>query len=538
MKRFSTLFLLTFFTVLQFSAQQNTINLSNFQRCGTAAPGEAWDQWFNKKVEEFRENQANGKVQTTAFTIPVIVHVIHGGQGVGAFPNISQAQINSQIGVLNNDYAGTGLNVANLAATAFSAVGAANTNVTFCMAEKDPSGMSLTEPGIERISYVSKGWSNPTSFTSPTTFQNYINGTVKPATIWDPSRYLNIWITDINANAGLLGFATFPPGSGLTGIPGSMGTSSTDGVWVWSRTYGNVGTLYSPYHKGRTATHEIGHWLGLRHINGDQSCGTDYCNDTPVQSALNFGCPAYPHISCSNGPNGEMFMNFMDYCDDLCLYMFSPDQSTRIQTAMANSPYRNQLTASAATLCNVPAVAPVAMYTVNSTNCRDSVVKPQNQTTGSPAPGYTWVASPSAGVVFSPNANAANPSIVFAYPAIYTLSLTATNSTGTSTYFDYIMILDCGDAVGMTEYNNLSTQVQLAPNPSQGNLQFKCSLSVSREVKVHVYNTLGQVVERFDFGQTKSIDQTLHLEHLPAGVYELNVDCGGEQLNRRIILNK
>jgi hypothetical protein len=538
MKRFFIIASVALCFNLHLKAQISVTPAEPMQHCGTSAPGEAWDKWFNQKVEEFKAQRAQGKTQTIAYTIPVIVHVIHGGQAIGTFPNISQAQIASQIPVLNNDFAGTGLNVGNLAATAFSAVGAANCGVTFCLAEKDPNGVSLASPGIDRINYTSNGWANPTSFTSPTTFQNYINGTVKPATIWDPTRYLNIWITDISNSAGLLGFATFPAGSGLTGIPGSMGTSTTDGVWVWSRTFGNTGTLYNPYHKGRTATHEIGHWLGLRHINGDANCGNDYCNDTPAQQALNFGCPTYPKISCSNGPNGEMFMNFMDYSDDLCLYMFTPDQATRVQTAMANSPYRNQLTASSATLCNVPAVAPVAAFTVESTNCRDSIVKPVNQTTGSPLPSYMWVVTPTAGVSFVPSATVANPSIVFMYPAIYTLSLTATNGAGTNSTFDYVMILDCGDGVGIRENSTLAKQFVISPNPSSGLLKFSSNFGSAQNIHLLVVNTLGQIVQEYKFDSIRRSEQELHLEQLPSGIYNISIDNGLERVVQRVILNK
>jgi hypothetical protein len=355
---------------LSFHAQNNQTIIPH-RTCGTDVPSAEWNEWFNQKVEEYKEQQALGKVQQSTYVIPVIVHVIHGGQAVGTYPNISQTQINSQINVLNADFAGTGLNSGNLAATGFSVVGAANTNITFCLATKDPNGLALAEPGIERISYVAKGWSNPTSFTSPSTFQNFINTTVKPNTIWNPAKYLNIWVTDCSNNVGLLGYATFPAGSGLSGIPGGTGSSTSDGIWNWARAFGNTGTLLAPYNKGRTATHEIGHWLGLRHIGGDASSvsgdcnASDFCNDTPPQKGganggqygQNYGGPAYPlHATGSNScsaaaPNGDMFMNFMDYTDDAFMYMFTPGQATRMQTAMQNGTYRSQLTANSTSLC-------------------------------------------------------------------------------------------------------------------------------------------------------------------------------------------
>jgi hypothetical protein len=337
--------------------------------CGSQPPSAEWNTWFNKKVEEYKANKAAGKTQAIAYNIPVIVHVIHGGQGVGSFPNLSQAQINSQITILNQDFSGTGLNVSQLAATGFSSTGAAQTGLAFCAATKNPTGTTLTEPGIDRVNYNTQGWANPTSFNSVNTFQNYINTVVKPATIWDPARYLNIWVTDEDVNnVGLLGYATFPAGSGLSGLGGSLGSASDDGVWCWAAAYGNTGSLAPPFDKGRTATHEIGHWLGLRHIGGDGNgnvngdcAASDFCNDTPPQKGgfgsgqfgQNYGGPTYPlHMGdCAAATNGDMFMNFMDYTDDAFMYMFTPDQSARFQTCMQNGTFRTQLSTSASTMC-------------------------------------------------------------------------------------------------------------------------------------------------------------------------------------------
>ncbi len=357
------LLLLSFLFISFFVFSQKNNELKKL--CGSQTPSIEWNNWFNKQVEEFKKNTTSEERLNTNYTIPVVFHIIHGGQGIGTFPNISQGQVNSQIKILNDDFAGVGLNASNISTTNFSSTLIANCNVNFCLAQKNTSGVTLAEPGIDRINYVSNGWSNPTTFTTSANFRNYIETVVKVNTIWDPTRYLNIWITDVNSSVGLLGYATFPSGSSLTGIPGgSTGTSTTDGVWCWTKSIGDVGTLFAPYDYGRTATHEVGHWLGLRHIWGDANCGDDYCNDTPTQQQANTGCPSYPTITCGNGPNGDMFMNFMDYSNDLCLYMFTPDQRTRIQTAMASSPFRTQLTASSATLCSNPPIT--CSYTVSN----------------------------------------------------------------------------------------------------------------------------------------------------------------------------
>lgn len=421
--------------------------------CGTEKPSAEWDSWFNAKVEEFKANLASGKTQAVNYTIPVIVHVIHGGQAVGTFPNLAQGQINSQIAVLNADFAGTGLN--NASVPAVFAAAKANTGVSFCLAQKDPNGVTLAEPGIDRISYIAKGWANPAAaaYNTPTTFQNYVNGTIKPGSIWDPTRYMNIWITDENAATGLLGYATFPAGTGLVGLSG-FGTATTDGLWCWSKSFGSntifpAGTYDPTYNKGRTATHEIGHWVGLRHIWGDGTCLTDYCNDTPPASTSNFGCPTFPFNVgvCAGNTTGEMTMNFMDYTNDPCMYMFTNDQTTRIQTAMANGTYRSLLSASSATLCTITAAAPTASFSMVGAGCTNSAVSVTNLTNGTPAPTYVWSSNPATGVTFNPNNTASAPTINFTTPGTYSITVAATNSLGTNSNTKVISITSCSAVV-------------------------------------------------------------------------------------------
>ncbi len=424
--------------------------------CGTEVPSQQWETQFQDLVKQVQEAKAANKTQGIVYTIPVIIHVIHGGQAVGTYPNIAQGQLNSQIQVLNNDYGGIGFNSGNYPATAFATYASnqnlpsanldafgrvmiANCNVQFCLATKDTLGNTLAEPGIERINYVTRGWTNPGSFTTNTNLQNYVNATIKPQTIWNVSKYLNIWVTDIGSAATLLGYATFPPLAGLTGLPaGSLGTNTTDGFWCLARAFGSqaiypAGTYMTGYTRGRTSTHEIGHWLGLRHTWGDGTCLTDFCNDTPPNYNSNFGSPAYPlnatgTNSCSGAVNGAMFMNFMDYTDDPVKYMFTTDQATRIQTAMTYSPYRKFL--GTHNLCSVAAIAATSQFNLPARVCGSAVITPTNNSLGTPVPSYTW--SSASGVVFSPNANVSTPAISFPSPGIYTITLTVDNGVTAS----------------------------------------------------------------------------------------------------------
>lgn len=456
--------------------------------CATVVPDAQWESQYQQLIAQYNTDLASSKVSAN-FTIPVVIHIIHGGQAIGTYPNLSVAQATSQVTVLNNDFAGSGLSVGNYPASAFTTYATAaglpaankdangrpkisNFNISFCLATIDKNGATMATPGIDRINYntftlttgvtstnpadVSNG--DPNSDGNPAEFMTYMNNLCKPQTIWDPTKYMNIWVTDVNAAAGLLGFATFPAASGLTGIPGGTGTSTTDGLWCWGRSFGNVGTLQAPYNKGRTATHEIGHWLGMRHIWGDGACATDYCLDTPPASVDNGGSPAYPlkANSCTgptgtnnttpNGANGEMFMNFMDYTNDISMYMFTEDQRTRAQTAMANGTYRKLLGTHG--LCSVGASTPaLAAFTMTNSACNGSAVSVTNNSTGNPTPTYTWSASPSTGVVFTPNANATSPTITFTNNASYVITLTAkSGTTAVSTKTNAITISTCTTA--------------------------------------------------------------------------------------------
>ncbi len=311
--------------------------------CGTKQPGPEFEAWMQKGIEKLQ----NSPRQQVIYTIPVIVHVIHNGENVGVGTNLSTAQIQSQIDVLNEDYRKLNADISNIPNATFSGV-AADVEINFCMATKDPNGNTLTTPGINRINRTTAG------FTAPPFTDTYMDATIKPATIWDVNKYLNIWVA--NLSGGLLGYATFPAGSGLTGLSAPYGSTTSDGVVILYNSFGRTGNVAAPYNKGRTATHEIGHWLGLRHIWGDSNCGTDYVTDTPTQQSSNFGCPTYPSTTCSNGANGDMFMNYMDYTDDACMYMFTAGQKQRMQQAMANGTYRKNYN-SAVQCASTPAVA-------------------------------------------------------------------------------------------------------------------------------------------------------------------------------------
>jgi hypothetical protein len=309
---------------------------------------EQFEQWIAPKVQEaVARRMASPDAVAVVVTIPVVVHVIHNGDAIGSGENIADAQVLSQIQVLNQDYrrmAGTpGFNA--------NPVGA-DMEIQFAMAKVDPNGNPTT--GIDRVNLTRTSWNTEAA----------VEEILKPQTSWDPTKYLNIWVCRFGGNqitglGGTLGYAQFPGSSGLAGLPPAE-SSETDGVILNYDCFGSQliypqGSYDTTYNQGRTLTHELGHFFGLRHINGDNddssSCNVnatdstrDFCPDTPPVQYLSYEC--IPNDSCTNVPGLDMIENYMDYTPDYCMNIFTKNQKGRMLAVLQNSPNRASLTTS------------------------------------------------------------------------------------------------------------------------------------------------------------------------------------------------
>lgn len=248
-------------------------------------------------------------LRPTETTIQVVVHIIHNT----AIEKISIAQVKSQIAVLNKDFRAKNPDVSKVPDPYKHLI--ADAHIKFALATKDSKGKDTSG-----IIYKETTRASFNSFDD--SVKSSASGGVRA---WNTKKFLNIWVCTLSR---VLGYAQFPGGP-----------SKTDGVVILNTAFGTEGTATSPFNGGRTTTHEIGHYLNLSHIWGESRFATcadsDYVVDTPDQFDKNFGKPSFPHISCPSFPNGDLFMNYMDYVDDAAMFMFTHDQVARMAATLA-----------------------------------------------------------------------------------------------------------------------------------------------------------------------------------------------------------
>jgi hypothetical protein len=251
-------------------------------------------------TQEYARNPEAFRLVGDVLEIPVHVNVLYKTTA----ENVSLAQIQSQIDVLNQDFAATNGDYVNTPSI-FQGVRSGDIKIKFIW-----NG----EANVTRKSTNKRSWNLNDDM------KRSSRGGINPTS---PTTTLNMWVC--NLSSGYLGYAQFPGGS-----------SSTDGVVIDNNAFGKGNyPLYTQFNLGRTATHEVGHYFNLRHIWGDQTCGNDQVGDTPTHNTSNGGCPSYPHYSTCSGTPIEMTMNYMDYTNDVCMYMFTAGQAVRMQATYA-----------------------------------------------------------------------------------------------------------------------------------------------------------------------------------------------------------
>ena len=296
-----------------------------------------FERWIKEKIEgkQFISDYpyAIFALKESLVKIPVVIHVIHNGEPIGVGTNISDAQIISQIDVLNEDFRRLNADTSETQ-DIFKPV-AADVEIEFMLAKQDPEGLPTT--GIVRVKGSETSW-------------NFDNDTkLKGESYWPAEDYLNIWVTTLSFN--LLGFASFPIAN-LEGLEDQETNRLLDGVVIGFDYFGSIekypdANLDPVFNLGRTTTHEIGHFLGLRHISGDVGgCSVDdFVTDTPNQDNQNEGCPVTVPGICES-VDFEMFQNYLDYTDDACMNIFSMGQKERMRIVVESSPRRTSLTTS------------------------------------------------------------------------------------------------------------------------------------------------------------------------------------------------
>ena len=352
-------------------ANQNSLNEYGVIRCASSEyesflqennpnkqTTDEFENWLAPKVEALKAQRQSAQLRVVQ-TIPVIFHIFTDGSGA---ENLDASYIQAQVDQLNIDYGNT---------AGSSQPAAADTEIQFCLALQDENGDALAENGINRVTAYGQG-----PFTT-----NTFETSLKAATQWDPTKYFNIWVADLSG--GVLGYAHWPESSGLAGVPGNTAGASNDGVVLLYSTVGSMALPHpdgAPYNRGRTLTHEAGHWLGLRHIWGDTfNCtNADFCADTPDATTSHGSCGVFDTCP-SDGLGNDMVENYMDYTNDTCMDTFTADQKTRMLAVLANSPRRVELVTTS-TACDPPTVynldGKIDIDDLGLVNCTNGSVTP------------------------------------------------------------------------------------------------------------------------------------------------------------------
>jgi len=437
-------------------------------------------------------------------TIPTVIHVVYHQDSLQQ--NVSDAQIQSQMVILNEDFRRLNSDINSNAPPVFRGV-SKDALIEFCLAQRDPEGDPTT--GITRTSTTHGPFVTPND---DDIFYDSLGG----KDIWDRDNYMNIYVLD-NGSAG--GWA-YPPGV----------SEDKDGMGLHYTSFGNIGTAAPPFPGGRTTVHEVAHWLNLNHIWGDTICGDDLVYDTPEQMSENSDCPTFPHNAniCTNtGDAGEMFMNFMDYIDDSCYAMFTYAQTERMDAVLFGG-VRDSLQNSRGCL---PCATINSGFTTSSTTiCEGETVNFTSTSTGGST--YEWDEGTT---TFSTSAT--NASRTFATEGSYVISLWAYDQYG-----------ECPDSSGVTITVNVCTGiadllpdnfVKIYPNPGSDEFTLEMQVLKAQDLEVSIVSVQGQEVYNERLNNYKGLyKKQIDSEGYANGVYLVNINLGKRILTKKLTIVK
>lgn len=403
--------------------------------------------------------------------------------------NISDAQLYSQLAVLNADFRRLNADAANT--PDYFLPYAADTEIEFCLAVVDPEGNSISGITRTKTSRASFGLNDNVKHTAQ-----------GGADAWDRDQYLNIWICEISDD--ILGYASTP------GSPADV-----DGVVLHFAAIGAspANTARWAYHGGRTGTHEVGHWLGLKHIwgNGSSCTDSDGINDTPNQLEENNGCPGETHASCDNGLYGDMFQNYMDYTDDACMNLFTKGQAAYMRGVLSSvrSSIPNSIACSRTLRSDFKAASLSDTLTVAG-----KLVFFSDASQGVKATSRLWQFE---GGVPSTSTEL-NPTVTYPVPGKYKVSLTITNDTlsSTETKEQYIQVT-VDDLV-------------VYPSPASDFITIEQPARVTVR-QVEIRNQLGH---RVLTAEVRDRVLRIDVRQLPAGIYFLHITSTNGTVMKKI----
>ncbi len=524
MKNVFTLIFLLFISI-QFSWGQH-IHEDGTLRCGHQTHQDehtqSFESWVHRKKADFAADENLNRTGNVLY-VPVVFHIIHNNEAIGTGTNLSEALIQAQIDQINNDLrrnSGTsGYNSDSRGADA---------EIELKLALYDEDDNELDEPGINRVSAINLGYG------TGALNKTFVNSTVKPATQWNPEEYLNIWVCNLS---GILGFGQFPDisSSTLDGVT-LNGTADTDGVCVVYKSIGstempnpNATGAYANYAMGRTLTHELGHFFGLRHIWGDGNCSVDdYCDDTPISDGPNFGCPT-THQSCNTL---DMVRNYMDYTYDSCMNVFTADQKNRMRIVLLNSPRRVELLSSDKATA-LPSL-PVELVDFDARMISNQSASIQWSTLTELNNNLFTISRSTNGVDYEilHTTNGSSQSSIqidyefidreVPYGTVY-YKLIQEDLDGTTTELGIKAITN--DLKGFS--------FNIFPNPAKNNIIIKTYSEISTNEPIKIYDALGRLVFESNIGIKSGENKiSVSIEQLEAGLYFVQIQQKTIRLNK------